>query len=272
VQDGIGNNNLTTKEERIMLKRLILIGLLGLLVFVPFGAKTFAVRCEPTLLALYGMCFPLPEITGNDLCVDSRLFHLRNVDNLSPSYETILFVLEASVEWRNRPGNSDRGAIHGEPFIGEALEIVDVEDSFVVRNNGNARDQACFTSGEIIAAAEAAGIDLGRPGGEGGNWRGTIHVINGHIFNTLFACIDTDGTVLGDPAFPRELSSPCHFEDAGGQNCVAPAGTGPGDTFNYICSTLCEDGEGVDCLQPPRVGNCAIGDVWNPDTSMCESP
>lgn len=249
-----------------MVKRLIVIGLFGLLLIAPLRGKATAANCDPFLLAFYGVCIVIPPVvSGGSVCVASKIAGLKGeTAERQPSYETIVFLQEGKAVFRNKGKHADVDNINFDVI--EEINLASVNGNLRVKRNGIARDFTCFENFEICRALQLAGVIPSNSK----KWTCEVVVTKLQAFNTAFACVDTDGiTVLGDPDDPRATG--CGVSDTYGQKCEAPPGVTFGDQFNYACEEVCSDGEGVTCFQPPRQGNCPNGTVFNLDTEACDA-
>lgn len=240
-----------------MFKRVLSVALLGLSLIGPLRTNANAQVCEPTLLAFYGICIDIMSAFSGSVEFESILKKLQNANITKPSYEITILGIKGLIQWVNKAGNAEPA--NGQPFNTETVSLTSINSSLKISKNGTARDVTIFEDDEIIAALEAAGVDVGRPGGQGGRWTGKILVTEMQAFGTVFECATTGG----DQSDPRDVvapfGNPCNVNDAVGQQCFAPAGAVIGDKFEYVgsngsppCDTLCSDGEANTCPQPPQ--------------------
>ncbi len=257
-----------------MFKRLILIGLLGLSLVVWSRTEATAQgACEPTLLALYGICVVMEiddppgfVVEAGSVKVDSILKKLQNANTTKPSYEVVLFLQQVSARCTNPGGQSENA--QGNPHnVDVSISETQAINAAAVTKNGKFLSDIEFTDADLIAALAPVLGNVCKP-----NWSlRKIAVNKMQVFGTLFSCANG-----GDQSDPRNLvtetgdAGPCEVQgfpgvlaiaDALGKQCVVPAGQNVFQTpFKYDCAapapggTLCQGVPGsgpAACPQPP---------------------
>ena len=89
----VASNSSTTKEGKVMAKKLILIGLFGLLVILPLGSNANA-ACNAFYLAVYGICIQSPSSAqSGSVCIKSQVLKIKgDATEAQPSFEVVLTI------------------------------------------------------------------------------------------------------------------------------------------------------------------------------------
>ena len=139
-----------------MIKRLMLIGLLGLSLLGLLRTEVKAQgACEPTLLAFYGICVVMNiedfVVEGGSVEVASILKKLQNANTTAPAYEVTLFLQQVSARCKNPAGGSENA--NGNPFnLDVVLSDTQTPKDFPISKNGRAISEIVFTDNDLLNA------------------------------------------------------------------------------------------------------------------------
>lgn len=255
-----------------MIKRLMLIGLLGLSLGGLSRTNANAQACEPSLLAFYGICFVMDIddffVEAGSVDVSSILKQLQNAAKTEPAYEAALVGQEVLVRCKNPAGKTDV-LNNGKPFnVDFDLTKSEAIKPQAISKNGKALSELIFTDQDIqqgLGISDQTCADA-HPGQGGQNWKlDKVVVTKAQVIGTLFSCqpyIINGITYDGNPNDPRNAASPCGISDSLGKQCTIPAGQDPfKPPFKYSCNTVCTgtnltNPQGDFCPQPVA-GNLA---------------
>jgi hypothetical protein len=238
----------SNKEEKLMIKRLMRIGLFGLSLVGLLRTEVKAQgACEPSLLALYGICVVMNIedffVEGGSVEVASILKRLQNATTTAPAYEVTLFLKQVSARCRNPAGGSENA--NGSPFdLDVVLSETQTPKDFPISKNGRAVSEIVFSDDDLLSAIAPLLGTVCKP-----KWTlDKIAVNKMQVFGTLFSCENG-----GNQDNPRV--SGCIVADALGKQCVVPGGQDPfKPPFTYDCGgTICDGISGpTACPQPPH--------------------
>lgn len=227
-----------------MIKRLMLIGLLGLS-FLGLSRTEAKAQgaCEPTLLAFYGICVVMDlsdfSVEAGSVDVSTILKQLKNASVTKPALETVVFLQQVRLK-----------------CLGGGGQVFDVDvnlsdtqaiDASKVAKNGRFLADSLFDDDEIEAALTGV-IDFKSVCPK---LLDKIAVTKVQVIGTLFTCENG-----GDPNDPRNSVPACVVADALGKQCIVPTGQDPFVTpFTYSCTTVCTGTQetnptGDSCHQP----------------------